>query len=340
MEREPEILLRSKNSKLESLPPFLPPVGLRNPHLQTILSSLKIRTRGEKHLDLKARQVLVDAGDGVRLLGFYTPQEKGSSRGLILLLHGWEGGSDSTYMLTTGGFFYRERYDIFRLNLRDHGGSHQLNEGLFNSSLIEETHRAVQNTSDTKGNLPFFIVGFSLGGNFAMRMALRHGRDPIRNLRHVFAISPVLDPRKATDAMDRGFFVYRSYFLKKWKQSLLRKQSLFPHRYNFDDLMKCKSLMEITDRILPRYSPYPTAQEYFQTYTLTGRRFSELSVPLLVLTAADDPIIPPEDFLTLEGNHQLRVHVERHGGHCGFLRNYRLQAWFEGLIHRTLLHCG
>jgi hypothetical protein len=336
METLPEIT----NSKIESLTPFIPPVGFRNPHLQTILSSLKIRTQGQKHLDWKAREVLVDAGDGVRLLGFYTPQEKGSSRGLILLLHGWEGGSDSTYMLTTGGFFYPKGYDIFRLNLRDHGGSHHLNEGLFNSSLIEETHRAVQNIADSKGNLPFFIVGFSLGGNFAMRMALRHGQYPIRNLRHVFAISPVLDPRKATNAMDRGFFVYRSYFLKKWKRSLQRKQSLFPHRYNFNDLMEYQSLMEITDRILPRYSDYQTAQEYFQTYTLTGRRFSELSVPLLVLTAADDPMIPVEDFFKLEENHQLRVRVERHGGHCGFLHNYRLQAWFEDLIYRTLPHDG
>jgi predicted alpha/beta-fold hydrolase len=329
-----------KNSKIAGVTPFIPPVGLRNPHLQTILSSLKIRTLGQKQLDRDAREVLVDGGDGVRLLGFYTGQEPGSSRGLILLLHGWEGGSDSSYMMTTGGFFYRKGYDIFRLNFRDHGNSHHLNEGLFNSSLIEETHRAVQNIADTIGNMPFSIVGFSLGGNFAMRMALRHGSHPIRNLRHVFAISPVLDPRKATDAMDRGLFVYRSYFVKKWKRSLRKKQSLFPHRYNFDDLMKCETLMEITDRILPRYSSYPTAEEYFRTYTLTGRRFSELSVPLLVLTAADDPIIPVEDFRELEGNHQLRVQVERHGGHCGFLQNYRLQAWFQDLIHRTLLHSG
>jgi predicted alpha/beta-fold hydrolase len=329
-----------KNSKNESLPPFVPPVGLRNPHLQTILSSLKIRTLGRNQLDWKAREVLVDAGEGVRLLGFYTSREAKSSRGLILLLHGWEGGADSTYIQTTGGFFYRKGYDIFRLNLRDHGGSHHLNEGLFNSSLIEETHRAVQKVAELNGNLPFFVVGFSLGGNFAMRIALRHGRYPIRNLRHVFAISPVLDPQKATDAMDQGLFVYRSYFLKKWKHSLQRKQSLFPHRYSFDDLMQCKTLMEITDRILPRYSPYQTAREYFQSYTLTGQKFVECSVPLLVLTAADDPIIPVEDFLALEGNDRLRVRVERHGGHCGFLHDYRLHAWFESLIHGILLHEG
>jgi predicted alpha/beta-fold hydrolase len=329
-----------KNHEIGSLTPFNPPVGLRNPHLQTILSSLKIRALGEKHLDSEAQEILVDAGEGVRLLGFYTGQESESSHGLILLLHGWEGGADSTYMLTTGGFFHRQGYDIFRLNLRDHGDSHHLNEGLFNSSLIEETHRAVQNIADTQGNLPFFIVGFSLGGNFAMRMALRHARHPIRNLRHVFAVSPVLDPRKATDAMDRGFFIYRSYFVKKWKRSLRKKQSLFPHRYNFDDLMKCETLMEITDRILPRYSSYPTAQEYFQTYTLTGRRFSELSVPLFLLTAADDPIIPVEDFHKLEGNQHLHIHVERHGGHCGFLQDYRLRAWSQDLIHDALLRSG
>jgi predicted alpha/beta-fold hydrolase len=319
---------------------FDPPVGLRSAHLQTILSSLKIRARGEKQLDREAREILVDAGDSVRLLGYYTGQKTGSSRGLILLLHGWEGRSDSTYIMTTGGFFHRRGYDIFRLNLRDHGDSHHLNEGLFNSSLIEETHRAVQNVAGMKENLPFFIVGFSLGGNFAMRIALRNGGQPICNLRHVVAVSPVLDPRKATDAMDRGLFVYRSYFVKKWKRSLRKKQSLFPHRYNFDELMGCQTLMEITERILPRYSPYPTPQEYFRTYTLTDRRFSELSVPLLVLAAADDPIIPVEDFLRLEGNHHLRVQVEQHGGHCGFLRNYRLQSWIPEFIHRNLLPSG
>jgi len=319
---------------------FDPPVGLRSPHLQTILSSLEIRKLGQKQLDREAREILVDAGEGVRLLGFYTGQKAGSSRGMILLLHGWEGGSDSTYIITAGGVLYRKGYDIFRLNFRDHGDSHHLNEGLFNSSLIEETHRAVQNVSAMKEDLPFFIVGFSLGGNFAMRMALRHRRHPIRNLQQVFAVSPVLDPRKATDAMDRGLFVYRSYFVKKWKRSLQKKQSLFPHRYNFDDLMGCATLMEITERILPRYSPYPTAEEYFQTYTLTGRRFAELSVPLLVLAAADDPIIPVGDFLQLEGNQHLGVQVERHGGHCGFLHNYRLQSWVPEFIHRNLRHPG
>ncbi|MBM4331240.1 MAG: hypothetical protein FJ117_08475 [Deltaproteobacteria bacterium] len=63
----------------------------------------------------------------------------------------------------------------------------------------------------------------------------------------------------------------------------------------------------------------------------------EAVAPVQALTAADDPIIPVQDFLELQGNRKLRIHVERYGGHCGFLHNYRLQAWFEEPIQRTLL---
>jgi predicted alpha/beta-fold hydrolase len=93
--------------------------------------------------------------------------------------------------------------------------------------------------------------------------------------------------------------------------------------------------MEITERILPLYSPYQTSQEYFNTYTLTGRSFDELSIPVLALTAADDPMIPVQDFFDLQGNQKLHIHVERYGGHCGFLQTYRFQAWYEELIDRT-----
>ena len=159
------MFLRKFMQRLDKFPihsTFIPPVYLRNPHIQTVLSSLKIRALGQKELDLQARRIIIDGGDGVRLLGFYTGQRGSSARGLVLLLHGWEGSSGSTYILTTGGFLYRRGYDIFRLNLRDHGESHHLNEGLFHSALIEETHRAVQNIADTSRNLPFFIVGASL----------------------------------------------------------------------------------------------------------------------------------------------------------------------------------
>ncbi len=318
------------------LRPFRPGFPLRNPHIQTILASLKIRAAGTSLFRKHSERTLVDAGEGVRLLGYRALQPGGRGLGLVILIHGWEGSSDSTYMLKTGSWLYRSGYDVFRLNLRDHGESHHLNEGVFHSARIEEVYSAVLNIAASAGGKPCHLVGFSLGGNFAIRIALRLNSLQAGTLENIIAISPVLDPVKATVAIDGGFFVYRDYFVRKWKRSLGRKQQLFPERYDFSDIMDLKTCMAITERVIPRYTPFRDAFEYFQTYTLTGVDFSRLAVPVTILAAEDDPVIPVDDFRTLRPGSRLNLVIERYGGHCGFLQNLSLQVWFEGLIEGIL----
>lgn len=318
------------------LRPFKPSFPLRNPHVQTILASLKFRACGENPLRTHSETVLVDGGRGIRLIGHRTAQPRGTGRGLAILLHGWEGSSESTYMLTTGRRLFLGGYDVFRLNLRDHGGSHQLNKGVFHSARIEEVFTAVLNIAAQSGGRPCHLIGFSLGGNFSLRIALRLLPGQAGLLRNIVSVSPVLDPLKATHAIDGGFFVYRDYFVKKWKRSLAAKQSLFPGLYNFDDVMGLKSCMAITERVIPRYTPYRDVNEYFRTYRLAGADFSRLSVPVTILAAEDDPVIPVDDFIALRENERLRVRIERYGGHCGFLQDLRLQVWFEDLLESVI----
>ncbi len=51
-----------------------------------------------------------------------------------------------------------------------------------------------------------------------------------------------------------------------------------------------------------------------------------------MLTAADDPVVPVEDFMNLPDIPQLRVLISPHGGHCGFLKNWKLDSMAEDLI--------
>lgn len=316
------------------LRPFRPDFPLRNGHLQTILASLRFRAWGENPLRARSETLLVDAGRDIRLLGVRTAQPADRSRGLVILLHGWEGSSDSTYMMTTGRYFFRRGYDVFRLNLRDHGPSHHLNEGVFHSARIEEVFSAVLNVASSAGGRPCHLIGFSLGGNFGLRIALRLTAADAGTLRNIVAVSPVLDPLKATRAIDGGFFVYRDYFVKKWKRSLGIKQRLYPGLYDFGDVMGLKTCMAITERVIPRYTPYRDVHAYFQTYRLAGADFSRLPLNVTILAAEDDPVIPADDFRTLRGSDRLRVFVERYGGHCGFLQDLRLRVWFEDLLDR------
>jgi hypothetical protein len=312
--------------------PFRPAVWAKSPHLQTIFGSLKMRVWGKNEMTDVSQEVIVDAGTGVRLLGYHSQQLVRQAKGLIILLHGWEGSSDSTYILSTGRFFYRRGYDIFRLNLRDHGKSHHLNRGLFHGALIEETHFAVESISHLLPAGPCYFIGFSLGGNFALRIALRQFLTPISNLKEVFCISPALDPYKSTLAIDAGFPVYRHYFLTKWKHSLRKKQRCFPDLYHFDDILHHNTCMGLTEAIMPYYTEWGHYMDYFRRYTLTGDVLAQLPMRVTIFTSQDDPFMAIDDFHRLPRNRYLRLSVQKHGGHCGFLDPFPRGCWYERAI--------
>lgn len=323
---------------MDPLPPFSPPAWLRNALVQTVLASSGRRAKGDNPMAAAASKVIVDACRGVRLLGFHSPQPCGKTRrGLVVLLHGWEGSADSTYILATGKRLYAEGFEVFRLNFRDHGESHHLNEGLFYATLLDEVFSAVRWVSGLARGVPVFLAGFSLGGNFALRIARRCTLEAIEGLRHVAAVSPVLHPEKVTDRID-GHPLLRRYFIRKWRRSLALKQRLFPDRYDFREILELPTLRSMTERLLTRYSPYGSCRAYFLEYALLGDALRSVEIPTTIVTAQDDPIIPVEDFQRLEAGSGVRLLIHRHGGHNGFLETVR-SSWCEHAL-ASLFRCA
>ncbi|MDJ0782195.1 MAG: alpha/beta fold hydrolase [Desulfosarcinaceae bacterium] len=317
---------------------FRPPVYLRNGGVQTLLASRRPHHRRRNPVVRIARHVRIATASGATLGGAYAPQLKRPSKGTVILIHGWEGSIDSTYVLTTSAYLYRRGYAVFRLNLRDHGDTHALNEGLFFATLLDEVHQAVNQIARLASDHPVFLVGFSLGGNFALRIAKRCRQHPITGLRYVFSISPVLHPDKATDCIDANPFIL-AYFLRKWRRSLRRKETLFPNRYRFDGLLGIDSLREMTAALLPRYSPYQNVSTYFNAYALTHDALADLAIPTSIVTAADDPIIPVEDFYRLKLNPQTECIVLKYGGHNGFLKGVFQGCWYEATMVERFEAC-
>jgi hypothetical protein len=81
---------------------FVPPLLLRPAHIQTLLASSTIRAWGNNAMSEAAQEMILETPDGVRLLGFYSVQTLRPAKGLVILLHGWEGSVASTYILRTG----------------------------------------------------------------------------------------------------------------------------------------------------------------------------------------------------------------------------------------------
>jgi len=320
---------RVTETTAKTVKPFEPPAWMRPSLVQTALASFKFRKRGRNPMIEAAETRVLHCDDGAKLLGSYSPHPE--NKALVIFLHGWEGSQDSTYVVSCGRHVYHQGTSVFRLNYRDHGDSHHLNEGLFFSTLFNEVFDAVKQAALLAGDVPVYIVGFSLGGNFSLRIA-RSLRDlSIKNLEHIFAISPVVDPWAAAPLVDVNP-LYRRYFLKKWTQSLRKKQKLHPDLYDFEKLMKSRRVLGITEQIIPLYSDYPTMEAYFNAYRVDPHDLKTCPVPISIITAADDGIIPPDDIMKLELNHNARCIIHDHGGHNGFFQSLTGPTWYDDYI--------
>ena len=285
-----------------------------------------------------SRRIVMEVADGIRLLGSKASHRRTPARGLVIMLHGWEGSIDSTYMLCTGRTLFESGYDIFRLNFRDHGRSHHLNRGLFYAVLLDEIRQAVEKIAMRAEALPVYLVGYSLGGNFVLRVLKACSSEELPELTHAVAISPVLNPQASTSAAD-GHPLIRRYFLKKWKRSLRTKAALYPDLYDFDDILKLKSIRAITAALLERYSDYPSVESYFDDYAVKGDDLSNNRRPATIIAAADDPIIPVGDFYNLRLNADTRLIVHESGGHNGFISGWPLASWYDTAMLKIFDHC-
>ncbi|WP_372798826.1 YheT family hydrolase [Litorivivens sp.] len=310
---------------------FHPPRLLRNAHLQSILASTRLRKlrigRRARLLQAASREVLVECRDGTKLLGEYAEQPK-ESRGLVVLIHGWEGSSKSTYLLSAGSTLYQAGYSVFRLNQRDHGPSHHLNEELFNSTRLSDVLGALEWIQKEFPHQRNYLAGFSLGGNFSLRVAANLKELPI-SLDKVVAVCPVLNPVNTMEALDTGWWVYEKYFVRKWKRSLKTKLQHYPELGYEQDLLTLRSLREMNQFFVPRFTQFKDAQTYLLAYAIIGDALSHLQAPCHIIAAEDDPICGAEDLPNLAKHPNLTVETTAHGGHCGYVSNFRLDSWID-----------
>ncbi|HSN72805.1 MAG TPA: alpha/beta fold hydrolase [Steroidobacteraceae bacterium] len=323
---------------------FRPAWWLRNPHVQSVLPSLKalrgplVARRAARVLETSTQEI-IDCGDGVRLLGHRSTQVAAGrepARDLVVLLHGWEGSADSLYVLSLAAELFDRGADVFRLNLRDHGDSHHLNKELFHSCRIAEVVGAVARIAELSPDQRLAMGGFSLGGNFSLRVAARAPAAGIP-LKRVVAVCPVLDPRRTLDALESGWWVYRDYFVLKWKRSLRLKQSCFPADYDFAEILAMRSLRAMTDYLVRRHSEFPDLETYLRGYAIVGDALGALELPSYILTSLDDPIIPSGDLEQLARSPYLDIVTTPAGGHCGFVERLGGSSWIDRKAAELLL---
>lgn len=317
---------------------FRPRGLLASGHVQTMLSSSSFRRMAQRDLRhalaVDARPVMLEVVGGVRLSGVFTPQRsRDEARGLAVLFHGWEGSTDSSYVVQIGSRLLADGWDIFRLNFRDHGDTHHLNTELFHSCMLDEVVEAVKEAKRRwhQSGKPITLAGFSLGGNFALRVALAAPEAGLA-LDHVMSVCPVIDPDAGLFSLEHAPWVYHWYFMRKWTHSLKRKQQLFPDELFVKPTELRQGLRELTRILVERRTDLGSLDDYLEGYSVAGERMARMQVPTTILTARNDPVIPVSDFEKLTLSAAVELDIADHGGHCGFLMDWHFHSFTDDYI--------
>jgi hypothetical protein len=240
---------------------------------------------------------------------------------VIAIVHGLEGSCDSNYVLGIAEKAYQRGFHVVRLNQRNCGNSEKLTPTLYNSGMSEDYQAVFEELAEGDGFTQIFFAGYSMGGNLVTKMAGEYGTAAPRALRAVCAICPALDLAACADALNkRENYFYQRHFVKGLMARYTRKAALFPKIYSQDGFGKIRSVREFDDAITAPSFGYRDAQEYYETAS-ARKVVGRVRVPMLMITAQDDPFVPYESFLAalVTENPAIRFLAPEHGGHCAFI---------------------
>lgn len=296
---------------------FVPHPRLMNGHAMTLWAWAKPRTFPR----LPAPESrLFRVADDAQVLAHCHWQRDRRERPTILALHGLEGSSQAHYMAGLADKAWAAGFNVVRLNQRNCGGTEHLSATLYHSGL---THDAAVVLHELAGERlgPFGVVGYSLGGNLALKLAGDYGRGAPPWLKAIVAVSPVMDLPGCVDALERrSNTFYQWNFVRNLKARMRRKVAAFPDRFSAEPLDRIRTVRDFDEAYTAPHFGFRDAADYY--YRVASLRVvHRIEVPTLILSAADDPFVPPAAFSdpAVTGNPHIAVALSRHGGHCAFV---------------------
>lgn len=301
----------------------------RNPHLATIAGNYWHRHLDERGFPVKSK--LYETEPGVQIL-VQSQRPPGEPLGELILVHGLEGSGDAGYARSLAQAALEAGYAAHRYNMRSCGGTEHLSgTTLYHSG---QTGDLLAVLHELKRQVPIFLIGFSLGGNVALKLAGEQGEAAKELIAGVAAVSTPIDLAACVKRLHRRSNVlYSRRFLTRLKQRIRLKDKLSPGLFPLDGLDHVKTIYDFDDRFTAPAFGFGTADNYYATQS-SNQFLDRIRVPALLVQAKDDPLIPFEVYQNASFSHNsyLQLLAVEHGGHLGFLAKTKPRFWLDEIL--------
>lgn len=309
---------------MDTFDPIVP-----NPHFLTIAGNFWPRRLDTRRFPVD--HCLYDTAPGIQVL-VQSQRPPEPVRGEVILIHGLEGSGESGYMRSLSQAGLEEGYAMHRFHMRSCGGLAATCRTLYHAGLTHDLRQVILRWH-AEGRTPVYLVGFSLGGNVALKLAGELGEEAPRYLAAVCAVSTPIDLGASARRIGRrDNALYEQRFVRRMLRRLAETGLYQPA-----DFQGIRSIFEIDERITAPYFGFHGAGHYYATQSAV-RFLDAIRVPTLVIQAEDDTFIPFEIFHhpAFKSNPYLQLLATRRGGHLGFIAKQRPRFWVDGQVLRWI----
>ena len=314
--------------------PFTDPVAytpappLRSAHLQMVIASLLRNPRGVLY---QRQQLELPDGD---FLSLDWLRGRRNDK-LAILLHGLESSSYAPYMRGMVRALARRGWDCLVINARGCSGEPNRLLRAYHSGETCDPHHVIQHVRDAHDYNALALVGFSLGGNVALRYAAEHGRSLLNRVAAVVAVSAPCDLLSCARKLDMpANRIYTMRFLRTLVRKLEHKRTLFPEALDYEPILASRTFAEFDGLYTAPVHGFEGAVDYW-TRCSSIHVLSEIAIPAILINAADDPFLTeschPIQFARASSTFTLDLPA--YGSHVGFVACNRLgEYWHESRI--------
>ncbi len=295
---------------------FTPAWWLPGPNLQTLWGKF-MRPR----LPLNLRLERLDTPDG-DFLDLYHLSGKANAP-LLVLLHGLEGSLRSHYIHGLLEQASVRGWNATVLLFRSCGDSLNKTRRFYHSGETTDLSFTIDHLASVYPNADLLVAGVSLGGNVLLKYLGERGEQVSPRIRGAAAVSVPYDLAKAADYIDKGFSrVYQRSFIQSLQVKALAKLDQFPDLVTTERIQSIRTMRDFDNSITAPLHGFRDADDYYSQSSAI-RWVRNVRVDTLLLSAVDDPFLPPEvlgHVLTeAEDNPFLHLEFTPNGGHVGFV---------------------
>lgn len=320
-----QTLINSLNDARKSIPPCLPPLWAQTGHLQTILGHLlpsKKITESGIHINVTLEK------ETERIHSTYL---KGSSNTVVYLFHGLGGTSEASYMQRTAVAARLLGHHVFLNNHRGCGMGAGLATEPYHSGRADDLSRVIEYGRKLLPDHQHIAIGFSLSANALLLLAAKVRARVQPDF--AIAVNGPINLDRASKNLQHGLNkIYDKRFTRELENYMKRNSP-----ENLGDFSVVKDLRDFDERYTAPLGGFKDRADYYATCS-AKQYLSQINIPTVIITSEDDPFVAIEDYLEASYSPMTVLHVEKHGGHMGYLTKNGLghERWLDKALETYL----